>query len=77
MAILKLKKEYIGSRFLKGSQVIELHKDLTQIDLLYIKKYINEDSVEVISDDSDKISELRIAQKEAKKYAKDNQESGK
>ena len=76
MALLKLKKEFIGQRILKGSQVFELAEDLTQTELLYVKKFIDKNYIEIISDDSEEISELRIEKKKAKNYVKDTKESG-
>jgi hypothetical protein len=74
MALLKLKKECIGKIILKGSTKMTLSEDMSQTELLYIEKFIDKNFIEVISDDSEEMKEIRKAKKQIKKDAKSTEE---
>lgn len=74
MALLKLKKECVGKILLKGSSKTILTEDMTQTELLYLQKFINKNFVEVISDDSEEMKEIRKTKKQTKKDAKNTEE---
>ena len=68
--MLRLKKEYIGKRILKGSDLIILSEDLSQLKLAYVKKFISDDFVE----EFDELEvETKKAKKQAKKYVEDSE----
>lgn len=68
--MLRLKKEYIGNRILKGSELIVLSEDLSQLKLAYVKKFISDDFVE----EFDELEvEIKKAKKQAKKYVEDSE----
>jgi hypothetical protein len=69
--MLKIKKEHIGKRILKGSEVIVLSEDLSQLKLAYIRKFISDDFIEEFDEFE---VEKKIAKKQAKKYVEDSEE---
>jgi hypothetical protein len=72
--MLKIKKENVGKRIIKGSEIITLTDDMPQIKLAWIQKYISSDLVEEIDEEE---FEYKKAKKNAKKYVEDNEESSK
>jgi hypothetical protein len=73
--MLRIKKEHIGKRLVKGNEFIELTNNLTDKQILYVKNMISADYVEeVIEKNTVEVKEpetsLEKAEREVKSYTK-------
>lgn len=78
--MLKIKKEHIGKRIVRGNETIELTADLSQRQLLSIKNLISVDYVEEHIEEIEapkKESLLSKAKRQVKDYIKSDDKNNK
>ena len=66
--MLKIKDKYLGTIIAKGNTTIELNKDLTQKQLLWVKNMVNSEYVE------EQVIEKVVKSKRKTKKSEDNVE---